>query len=61
MSEIHIDILRTRAACGKAAAAYGAERIRAALKSQGQARIIVANPNPATRATVQLRVDWTAD
>ena len=26
-----------------------------------QARIIVANPNPATRATVQLRVDWTAD
>ena len=42
MSEIHIDILRTRAACGKAAAAYGAERIRAALKSQGQARIIVA-------------------
>ncbi len=42
MSTIPVDILRTRAACGRAAAAWGAERIRAALKNQDQVRIIVA-------------------
>lgn len=42
MIPVEMEIHRTRTACGRAAAAYGAKRIREALRTQGRARIILA-------------------
>ena len=42
MIPVEMEIHRTRAACGRAAAEYGAKRIREALRAQGYARLIVA-------------------
>jgi glucosamine-6-phosphate deaminase len=42
MNKGNLEIHASRTACGKAAATYGAERIRAALRAHGAARIIVA-------------------
>lgn len=42
MKSLNLNILRTRTACGRAAAEFGAERIRKALKEKGEARVILA-------------------
>ncbi len=42
MIPANVKIHSSRGACGKAAAEYGAQRIREALKSQGYARLIIA-------------------
>lgn len=42
MSPVEMEVHSSRKACGKAAALYGAARIREAIRAQGHARIIVA-------------------
>ncbi len=63
MNPIQIEILRTRTACGRAAAIYGAERIRGALRAHGKARIIVATGASQfellKELVVQPDIDWS--